>query len=58
MNRYGPCMCGATDCPSCGPAQGYEVVHVYNRRTGQYDWVNPEECDEEAAKDYDLEKDD
>lgn len=19
----GPCMCGATDCPSCGPAQGY-----------------------------------
>lgn len=17
------CMCGATDCPSCGPAQGY-----------------------------------
>ena len=19
----GPCMCGATDCPNCGPAQGY-----------------------------------
>ena len=19
------CMCGATDCPSCGPAQGYRV---------------------------------
>ena len=19
----GPCLCGATDCPSCGPAQGY-----------------------------------
>ena len=21
----GPCMCGATDCPSCGPAQGYAI---------------------------------
>ena len=23
-DRFGPCMCGAIDCPSCGPAQGYE----------------------------------
>ena len=23
--RSGPCMCGATDCPSCGPAQGYDL---------------------------------
>ena len=22
-DRYGPCMCGALDCSSCGPAQGY-----------------------------------
>ena len=22
----GPCMCGATDCPSCGPAQGYTIL--------------------------------
>ena len=21
----GPCLCGATDCPSCGPAQGYTL---------------------------------
>ena len=21
--RLGPCMCAATDCSSCGPAQGY-----------------------------------
>ena len=21
----GPCMCGATDCPSCGPAQDYAI---------------------------------
>lgn len=23
-DRIGPCMCGATDCRSCGPAQGYD----------------------------------
>ena len=23
--RSGLCMCGATDCPSCGPAQGYSL---------------------------------
>jgi hypothetical protein len=23
--KYGPCMCGATDCRSCGPAQGYRL---------------------------------
>lgn len=22
----GPCLCGASDCPSCGPAQGYTIV--------------------------------
>ena len=22
----GPCLCGCTDCPSCGPAQGYTIV--------------------------------
>ena len=22
----GPCLCGATDCPSCGPAQGYTIL--------------------------------
>ena len=21
----GPCICGASDCPSCGPAQGYAI---------------------------------
>lgn len=39
----GPCMCGAPDCPSCGPAQGYEVVKVW--RNGRYRWVNPEDDD-------------
>ena len=22
----GPCLCGCTDCPSCGPAQGYTLI--------------------------------
>lgn len=26
FNLDGPCMCGATDCPSCGPAQGYVLL--------------------------------
>ena len=26
INSCGPCMCGATDCPSCGPAQGYSLL--------------------------------
>ena len=23
--NFGPCMCGDTQCPSCGPAQGYNL---------------------------------
>lgn len=42
--NYGPCMCGATDCPSCGPAQGYTVVKVW--RNGRYTYINPEDDDE------------
>lgn len=48
---YG-CMCGATDCPSCGPAQGYTVVRRWER--GGWVYVNPEEeeaIDEEADED-------
>ena len=37
-------MCGATDCPSCGPAQGYEVVKVYDTRRNQWRWMNPEDA--------------
>lgn len=40
-------MCGATDCPSCGPAQGYTVVKVW--RNGRYVYVNPEEDDDGMA---------
>ena len=37
---YGPCMCGATDCASCGPAQGYEVRKIYNGSLRRYVTVN------------------
>lgn len=44
-----PCMCGALDCPSCGPAQGYRVVKRWVN--GWYRYVNPEEGEEDD--DYD-----
>ena len=47
--RFGPCMCGATDCPSCGPAQGYTVVRVW--RNGRYVHVNPENDDDGPDED-------
>jgi hypothetical protein len=37
------CMCGATDCPSCGLAQGFKVVRVYDPKSRGYVWVNPED---------------
>jgi len=40
------CLCGATDCPSCGPAQGYEVIRARNKR-GDYIYVNPKDEDED-----------
>jgi hypothetical protein len=49
MTSYEPCMCGATDCPSCGPAQGYSVIKRYNSRGG-YSWVNPEDDEEEEEQ--------
>ena len=49
-----PCMCGAIDCRSCGPAQGYEVVRVW--RNGRYQWVNPEPEDDEPADEPDDEE--
>ena len=44
MSRYGPCMCGATDCPSCGPAQGYEVVQVYDPKRRHMVTMNVEDA--------------
>ena len=48
-----PCMCGACDCPSCGPAQGYEVVRVWDSRQGRYVHRNPEgEGDDDSDDDF------
>lgn len=50
MTRYyGPCLCGATDCPSCGPAQGYEVVKRWNSKLRAFEFVNPEEGEGELG---------
>ena len=37
------CCCGATDCPKCGPAQGYIVTRIYDPVSRGYVWVNPED---------------
>jgi len=47
-------MCGATDCASCGPAQGYTVVRRYVR--GRWTYVKPED-DEAEADEWDAEPD-
>lgn len=46
------CMCGACDCPSCGPAQGYEVVRVYDAALRRYVHRNPEDCTEQQLEDH------
>lgn len=56
---YEPCMCGATDCPSCGPAQGFAVVRRWDAARGRYVYVNPEEEGdndetEQDPEDFDL----
>ena len=48
---YEPCMCGATDCPSCGPAQGYEVVRVWTGKGWEYVNPEPEDAEEEECDD-------
>lgn len=39
----GPCLCGAPDCPSCGPAQGYppQPWHVCRNCGGMVEY----DCD-------------
>lgn len=44
-SRAGPCMCGATDCPSCGPAQGYRVERRKVR--GRVAFVNSDDDDDD-----------
>jgi hypothetical protein len=34
------CDCGATDCRSCGPAQGHEVVRVPGPGGRGWRWIN------------------
>lgn len=45
IDHLGPCMCGAPDCPSCGPAQGYRVVKIWDQKAGWFRYINPDEDD-------------
>ena len=54
MSRlFSQCMCGATDCPSCGPAQGYRVIRVWDAKARRYRWINPDDDDEAPEADDD-----
>ena len=58
--EYGRCLCGARDCPSCGPAQG---VHCCQSEDGaapawegacevcDREWVRCAECGENGVVD-------
>lgn len=49
----GPCMCGAIDCTSCGPAQGYhpcEACGGYRGDCGHYDEDTGELNDDGVAE--------
>jgi hypothetical protein len=47
-------MCGATDCPSCGSAQGYEVVRVWSKRDQQWTHKNPDDIEEGDIREEDY----
>jgi hypothetical protein len=40
-------MCGALDCPSCGPAQGVQLVRVWDPHSRRYRWVPAEDLPED-----------
>jgi len=50
MSSFGPCMCGAPDCPSCGPTQGYTVLKRWDNKRGRYVYYNPEDGDDEEVE--------
>ena len=51
MRNFGPCLCGATDCPSCGPAQGYIVLRRWDNALRRYVYENPEDDAEDDTDD-------
>lgn len=44
MALTGPCMCGALDCESCGPAQGNHKCWVCGAWTFDGGCANPDAC--------------
>lgn len=45
-----PCMCGATDCPSCGPAQGYDVRRVWSKTKRRFVHVVVDDASDDAGE--------
>lgn len=51
------CMCGALDCPSCGPAQGVAERHIGRVRISAADFDSYEDF-EEACEQSDADYED
>ena len=49
--RGRPCLCGALDCRSCGPAQGYSVERDDDDDTDADDWLDRRRDDELTQRD-------
>ena len=47
-------MCGATDCPSCGPAQGYAVEYVPGK--GHCNVFYCERCEERFLEEDEIDE--
>lgn len=46
----GPCMCGDTCCPSCGPAQGNYKCPACGNWESDGGCANPEACQKKSAE--------
>jgi len=46
-----PCLCGALDCRSCGPAQGYPVERDADERDDADAWLERRRDDELTQRD-------
>ena len=58
MRNFGPCMCGDTQCPSCGPAQGNFRCPYCGAWDDDGGCENPQECEKRAKRDEEAQEQD
>ena len=50
MKRVGPCLCGDTQCPSCGPAQGNVRCPVCGEWSEDGGCADPRWCEKQGKE--------